>query len=857
MNVLARCFRTLIAAAVACSAVSATAQPVNNDCSGATPVSEGLFTFDLTGATNSVNGSCDTGGEGVGPDIWYRYTAGGTGNAIVTTCGLVESLFTTNLTVFAACAGPELACNSNACGEGQSTLNFPVLAGHTYLVRVASGDDRTPSGQFRITLVPQCTAPAPGAPANDCCSTATPVGNGAAAFTTVGATRDYAGPCDQTNPNPDVWFNYTAPTTGYSKVRPRSDAPADLGITILQGSCGGLQTACGADLVWVGDVRQVVFPVVAGQHYLIRLHGVSDPVASGHIVISTALPPVNDECITATPITGTGTFPYDNTLANDSGPDDAPACDTPFGGAAIAKDVWFLWTSNLPVGQDAVVSTCGQTRVDTRMAVYTGTCPVGLPLDCNDDYCFNQSRVIFTPTPGASYLIRVGNWPGFGNEPGPDGKSGGFTIESQPTCILTPPPGAMIEPEPCGQSANDGCDFGAFTDIACGTTTIFGTAPVTDGVQDLDYYRIVLPTAAHLTFGGTAEFPMLLAILDQDCGHIVSWRFPSGLCDDPQLNPLEDDLAAGTYTLGVANARPVSPCGAKNNYIVTISVDTCEPSGQCCVGGDCRFITHTACTAAGGTYAGNGTTCPPPGGNYVAADCAAPVEDISATGAPGPVCDDCGQLVNLGFSFSYYGQTFTTAHVSSNGFLTFDDNFYDGALLGTTLPSPFITSVVAPWWDDFHTDGGPGHIYTQTLGTAPNRRFVALWKDVELLNFSGTTSTFEAVLFEGSNHIAFRYGAIDLSSIATVAVTSPDGSVAAVYPTPSANTCHDLTLTVAPNPCATCIADFNHVGGVTVQDIFDFLAAYFTQNPSADVNHVGGITVQDIFDFLAAYFAGC
>lgn len=52
-----------------------------------------------------------------------------------------------------------------------------------------------------------------------------------------------------------------------------------------------------------------------------------------------------------------------------------------------------------------------------------------------------------------------------------------------------------------------------------------------------------------------------------------------------------------------------------------------------------------------------------------------------------------------------------------------------------------------------------------------------------------------------------------------------------------------------------CPADFNGVGGVTVQDIFDFLAAYFVPDPRADFNGVGGISVQDIFDFLGAYFA--
>jgi hypothetical protein len=59
------------------------------------------------------------------------------------------------------------------------------------------------------------------------------------------------------------------------------------------------------------------------------------------------------------------------------------------------------------------------------------------------------------------------------------------------------------------------------------------------------------------------------------------------------------------------------------------------------------------------------------------------------------------------------------------------------------------------------------------------------------------------------------------------------------------------------NPTTCCPANFNGQGGLSVQDIFDFLAAYFSQDPRADLNHAGGISVQDIFDFLAAYFGGC
>lgn len=54
-----------------------------------------------------------------------------------------------------------------------------------------------------------------------------------------------------------------------------------------------------------------------------------------------------------------------------------------------------------------------------------------------------------------------------------------------------------------------------------------------------------------------------------------------------------------------------------------------------------------------------------------------------------------------------------------------------------------------------------------------------------------------------------------------------------------------------------CAGDFNRSGDVGVQDIFDFLMAYFAGQLEADVNASGGVTVQDIFDFLAAYFGAC
>jgi hypothetical protein len=58
---------------------------------------------------------------------------------------------------------------------------------------------------------------------------------------------------------------------------------------------------------------------------------------------------------------------------------------------------------------------------------------------------------------------------------------------------------------------------------------------------------------------------------------------------------------------------------------------------------------------------------------------------------------------------------------------------------------------------------------------------------------------------------------------------------------------------LCPGPACEC--DWNDTGELTVQDVFDFLASYFTG--AGDANGDGDTTVQDIFDFLACYFNGC
>jgi len=61
-------------------------------------------------------------------------------------------------------------------------------------------------------------------------------------------------------------------------------------------------------------------------------------------------------------------------------------------------------------------------------------------------------------------------------------------------------------------------------------------------------------------------------------------------------------------------------------------------------------------------------------------------------------------------------------------------------------------------------------------------------------------------------------------------------------------------------PPPVCACDFSMPAGVSSQDFFDFIAAFFSNDPGADFDHNGSVTSQDFFDFLTCFLdppAGC
>ncbi len=292
-----------------------------------------------------------------------------------------------------------------------------------------------------------------GAPANDDCANATAVGEGSFAFDNSGSIIEGPTDCD-TNMGTDVWFAYTATSSGTATIETCGTAGSlDDSVLIVYDGSAGCPSAGSACLSSDDDgctapnfSSTIALPVVAGNTYLIQCGGWNGATGSSDLNISVgggpaptenctngvdddgdgladcddpdcAAVPVcggggggNDDCANATPV-GEGLFAVDNTNSILDGPTD---CDTNMG-----TDVWFEYTAS--ASGTATIETCGSlgSMDDTVLIVYDGAagCPVvgSACLASDDDGCttpnFNSTLAV-PVTAGGTYLVQVGGWNG-------------------------------------------------------------------------------------------------------------------------------------------------------------------------------------------------------------------------------------------------------------------------------------------------------------------------------------------------------------------------------------------------------------------------------------------------------------
>ena len=130
--------------------------------------------------------------------------------------------------------------------------------------------------------------------------------------------------------------------------------------------------------------------------------------------------------------------------------------------------------------------------------------------------------------------------------------------------------------------------------------------------------------------------------------------------------------------------------------------------------------------------------------------------------------DSMSGMKDIGFDFTFYDQTFDQVNISMNGFFTFQSNFNVSRqrnYLSETLPASSFNYSVFPMWTDLINRNGTQNPYIQTFGQTSDtdQYFVIGWYNAKEYS-NQLQNTFEAILYEGTNEIEFRYDKIQVRS---------------------------------------------------------------------------------------------
>lgn len=180
----------------------------------------------------------------------------------------------------------------------------------------------------------------------------------------------------------------------------------------------------------------------------------------------------------------------------------------------------------------------------------------------------------------------------------------------------------------------------------------------------------------------------------------------------------------------------------------------------------------------------------------------------------GPACDDCVMLdVPIGFTFTYFGRTYSSLDISDNGFVRLGTDIPEwtrenSSSIPRAIPRDEVAlrneygvnNLIAVAWSDWDAST-EGTIRYETRGTAPNRRFVLQYVGLPESGFDYPTSarvTSQLILREGSNQIEIHTASLtsrssgNFSRIQTQGVEDAAGAVAAYL---SGRVLTPLTLT--------------------------------------------------------------
>ncbi len=147
--------------------------------------------------------------------------------------------------------------------------------------------------------------------------------------------------------------------------------------------------------------------------------------------------------------------------------------------------------------------------------------------------------------------------------------------------------------------------------------------------------------------------------------------------------------------------------------------------------------------------------------------------EIDSVGTALTMSDDDNQgPFPLGFTFDFYGNSFTGVRVCSNGFLTFTSTataYSNSSIPGTGDPN----NTLAVFWDDLNPSSG-GNVYT--YADTANNRFIVEYDAVPHYSDSSSLETFQ-VIINADGTLVYQYKALASVTGCTVGIENGDGTV--------------------------------------------------------------------------------
>ena len=142
--------------------------------------------------------------------------------------------------------------------------------------------------------------------------------------------------------------------------------------------------------------------------------------------------------------------------------------------------------------------------------------------------------------------------------------------------------------------------------------------------------------------------------------------------------------------------------------------------------------------------------------------------------------DQISGPINIGFNFTFYGQNFNNAFISSNGVLGFQ-NPINGCCSGYNLANPGNKYGIFVLQTDLINLQTTNPWY-RTQGEQGDRTFTVGWYDMSIYYDSNFRSSFEITLFESNNNILLNYGDLNTNGrFFTAGLKGNDGEYELLY----------------------------------------------------------------------------